>query len=248
VTVAEFVGPTGLILTIFGIAQRIGGWENKIIGRSIGLTASALLVTWGFLSLPLLVALAGAALVWTVCLWFIFGWIRGSQAEETTGQQPLVQSVGWLDRLADQDDRNMRALFHFAGDPFSIHTKNLELHDSESSSMSLAISVINASVFDLTAENIDGRITWGADYEFNREIELTGPGRVIQHGQRIDVEIRQPITQAEARRIIKGPADRVFFDTRNLRLRLSYTDRHGVAKDFISATIPSSGDSWPVPR
>jgi hypothetical protein len=139
----------------------------------------------------------------------------------------------WLDRLADDDDNNMGALVYFPKD--SPQYKGIDVNTSEPF-LDLTVEVINASVFDLKADGINGRVKWNSD-EFQREVEITGYERVVKHGQRTTLALKQEIRPSEVQAL--KTAGSLVFNLGALTLRFAYTDRHGNVKTF-SRPVPSN--------
>ena len=75
------VGGLALIVGMFALAQRLGGWEHKPLARGVGIAAGALFVAWCFLFFASWIGWTVAAAVWSICLWFIFTWVRKSVDE-----------------------------------------------------------------------------------------------------------------------------------------------------------------------
>ena len=72
------IGGLALIFTIFGLAQRLSGWENRPLASCLGIAAIGLFLAWCFLFFPAPVAWGVAAVVWSTGLWFVFPLVRKS--------------------------------------------------------------------------------------------------------------------------------------------------------------------------
>ena len=72
------IGALALIVGVFAFAQRLSAWENKPLGISLAIAASAGLLTWCFLFLPEPVAFGVSVAVWSTGLWFIIPLVQRS--------------------------------------------------------------------------------------------------------------------------------------------------------------------------
>lgn len=136
----------------------------------------------------------------------------------------------WLSRLADDQDHEIARLVHFPRD-----TPALKLYRESSEPFAeVIVKVINASVFNLKAQTIEGRLKWGEN-EFLRDMELTDHSS-IRPGERAKVTVRQPIRPEEIGRMI---GKRILFGTEGLTVRFAYTSRQG-RQQYVQRTIPSS--------
>ena len=70
------IGGLALIVTVLAFAQRLGGWEHKPLARGLSIAAGGLFVAWCFLFSPMWFGWMVAAIIWSICLWFISTWVR----------------------------------------------------------------------------------------------------------------------------------------------------------------------------
>ena len=83
------VGGLALLVGMLALAQRLGGWENKIVARCLGIGAALLFITWCFLVFPLRIAIPVAGAAWSVVLWFVFPWFQKEADPLQEGNAPL---------------------------------------------------------------------------------------------------------------------------------------------------------------
>jgi hypothetical protein len=83
------IGGLALIVGLFGYAQRLGGWKNRVLARWLNVAGAGLFVAWGFLFFPPWIGWICAALVWSGCLWYLIPWLRkkfdSTKSEVKTG-------------------------------------------------------------------------------------------------------------------------------------------------------------------
>ena len=86
------LGSLTLMVGILALAQRLGGWESKLLARGLSIATAALFVAWCFLFFPSWVGWTVAALAWSLLLWFVFIWVRKS-ADKTREITNLNQDL-----------------------------------------------------------------------------------------------------------------------------------------------------------
>jgi hypothetical protein len=84
------IGGLGFILALLALAQRLGGWEHKLIAKCLGLAGAGLLVAWCFLFLPTWCGWVSAAVVWSIFLWFVFSWTQKRAGRSETAHETLL--------------------------------------------------------------------------------------------------------------------------------------------------------------
>jgi hypothetical protein len=100
-TAIELGGIT-FIVAMFAFARQLGGWEHRVLAKCLAIVAAGLFVAWCFLFFPIWIGCASAAIVWSICLWFIFGWVRNrTSSGPTDAGVPISDLDTETQRLAE---------------------------------------------------------------------------------------------------------------------------------------------------
>src|SRR4051812_32118415 len=78
------IGGLGLVVALLALAQRLGGFENRLVGRIVTIAAAGVFVVWCFLFLPVWVACIAALATWSACLWMVFQWLHVPTSKNVT--------------------------------------------------------------------------------------------------------------------------------------------------------------------
>ena len=175
------------------------------------------------------------------------GWLRrtkttGAYALTASATTGAVPDVAWLHKMAIADDDQINQRFYFCNRD-TAYRGQLEAIDPY---IDVELWFINASVFLLTLDRIDGRMQYlGNDLQSKPEIlppsTVPPTPMVVKHGEMTKFTVRQWLTHETRQRMLAGEGDakpyRSFFaiTTGQVAMTFKYTNSVGQIKEVRKA-------------
>lgn len=140
--------------------------------------------------------------------------LRGAPKAVSVTSSRDSDRLRWLERIADEDDRNaahrLDGLGSYAKKFFGGPEPYLEIH----------VPIINTSVFDFAIdERVVGAMSWN-DNSLQFPARILEPGMVIRHADQKEIVVRQHVS-SETARLIDAEAD-PWIDTGRFKMIWTY--------------------------